>query len=157
MTVCYAPRYDGKEENSDFRPVTVTGTPEELNEEWSKAISEIAKNEHLLIAASSTSNLSKRKTETEKALTKTSKIGTAATKKTDSGSAADNSLFTPANKENKQKTEPAESSISDLRMTLTVLSRMKHLRKLTPLRKTKNLRNKKPQNRQSSNSIQSWR
>jgi len=66
MTVCYAPRYEGKEENSDYRPVTVTGTPEELNEEWNKTISEIAKNECLLVEASSTSNLSKRKSETEK-------------------------------------------------------------------------------------------
>ena len=111
LTVCYAPRYDGKEENSEFRPVTVTGTPEELNEEWNKTISEIAKNEHLLITASSTSNLSKRKTETEKALIKTSKTATMVNKKTDnSGPSSDNSLFTPAKKDSEQKHEVAENN-----------------------------------------------
>ncbi|RJQ13660.1 MAG: PRTRC system protein E [Nitrospiraceae bacterium] len=114
MTVCYAPRYDGKEENSDFRPVTVTGTPEDLNEEWSKAISEIAKNERLLAEASSSSTLSKRKTETEKALSKTSKTGTTGSKKTDdSSSASGNNLFTPAKKEDESKEKPAENKADD--------------------------------------------
>jgi PRTRC genetic system protein E len=110
MTVCYAPRYDRKEGNSDFRPVTVTGTPEELNEEWNKTISVIAKNERLLVEASSTSNLSKRKTETEKALSKTSKGSTAGSKKTDdSSSASGNNLFTPAKKENESNEKNSEA------------------------------------------------
>jgi len=110
MTVCYAPRYDGKEENSEFRPVTVTGTPEDLNEEWNKTISEIAKNERLLVESSSTSNLSKRKSETEKALSKTSKTAITVNKKTDnSGPSSDNSLFSPAKKESEQKDEAAEN------------------------------------------------
>jgi PRTRC genetic system protein E len=114
MTVCYAPRYDGKEENTDFRPVTVTGTPEELNEEWNETISEISKNERLLVTASSTSNLTKRKTETEKALTKTSKTGSTGDKKCQtSGSASDNSLFTPAKKGDEPKDETAKDSTAD--------------------------------------------
>jgi len=114
MTVCYAPRYDAKEENSDFRPVTVTGTPEELNEEWNKTISEIAKNERLLAEASSASNLSKRKSETEKALSKASKTGIAGSKKTDdSSSASDNNLFSLAKKEDESKDKPAEDNPDD--------------------------------------------
>jgi PRTRC genetic system protein E len=114
MTVCYAPRYDAKEENSDFRPVTVTGTPEELNEEWNKTISEIAKNERLLVEASSTSNLSKRKSETEKALSKTSKTGTAGSKKADdSSSASGNNLFSSAKKEDESKDKPTENKTDD--------------------------------------------
>jgi PRTRC genetic system protein E len=114
MTVCYAPRYDGKEGNTDFRPVTVTGTPEELNEEWNKTISEIAKNERLLVEASSTSNLSKRKSETEKALSKTSKTGTACSKKTDdSNVASGNNLFSPAKKEDESKDKPDENKTDD--------------------------------------------
>ncbi len=114
MIVCYAPKYDGKVENSDFRPVTVTGMPEDLNEEWNKAISEIAKNERLLVEASSTSNLSKRKTETEKALSKTSRTGIAGNKKTDdSNSASGNNLFTPAKKEDESKDKSAESGTDD--------------------------------------------
>jgi len=114
MTVCYAPRYDAKEENADFRPVTVTGTPEELNEEWNKTISEIAKNERLLVEASSTSNLSKRKSETEKALSKTSKGSTAGSKKADdSSSASGNNLFSSAKKEDESKDKPAENKTAD--------------------------------------------
>jgi PRTRC genetic system protein E len=97
LIVCYAPKYKDKEEDKDFRPVTVTGTPEELNNEWNEKITEISKNERLLVSASASTNLSTRKQETEKALIEKSK---SKTKGKTSGSSTDsnNSLFTSTKK-----------------------------------------------------------
>lgn len=108
LIVCYAPRYKNKEEDKDFRPVTVTGTPEELNSEWNEKIKEISKNERLLISASASANLSTRKQETEKALIEKSKSKTKG--KTSGGSNDSNhTLFTSA-KEKKADAKKEENA-----------------------------------------------
>jgi PRTRC genetic system protein E len=95
LIVCYAPKYKDREEDKDFRPVTVTGTPEELNNEWNEKIKEISKNERLMVSASASANLSARKQETEKALIEKSK----SKGKTSGGSSdSNNSLFTSTKK-----------------------------------------------------------
>lgn len=107
LIVCYAPRYKSKEEDKDFRPVTVTGTPEELNSEWNEKIKEISKNERLLISASASSNLSTRKQETEKALVEKSKTKTKGKTSTSTDS-PNHSLFSSV-KEKKADTKNKEN------------------------------------------------
>lgn len=116
LIVCYAPKYKSKEEDKDFRPVTVTGTPEELNSEWNEKIAEISKNERLLVSASASSSLSTRKQETEKALIEKSKPKTQG-KTSGNKSESDNSLFTSSKKKKpeakKKEDEPKTEENGD--------------------------------------------
>ena len=63
LIVCYAPKYNvaGHEHEKRFQPVTLSATPEELNEVWGTGITDVSANEKTLAELLSEKSLSAAK------------------------------------------------------------------------------------------------
>jgi len=67
ITVCFAPKYPGKEEVKELRPLTVKGTATDLNNDWASHVLGIAE---LASALAASTVVEARKTEIAKAVLK---------------------------------------------------------------------------------------
>jgi len=85
ITICYAPRFKGKENTEGFSPVTVSGTAEELSAIFSRDIPEIADLNETLFESAKTSKARATSVTSQKkaSITKAISKGTSATKPAD--------------------------------------------------------------------------
>ncbi len=78
IIVAFAPKYPNKDTKQELRPMTLQGTPKELNEAWVSHILEIAQLENVVATADI---VTARKAELTKAVTKSSGAKPAVTTK----------------------------------------------------------------------------